>query len=87
MNWLKVNWFKFSILCLIISISGLALYWFSYKPSSDRKWCYKIAGYTKTNAIKMDNNAEGYGMLTKRADYSKVFDDAYKDCLREKGLQ
>lgn len=40
-NFIKENWFKISILVLIIVMFGGAFYWFSVRPEQIKKECYQ----------------------------------------------
>lgn len=87
-NWLKLNWFKISALILVLLISGVSLYWFGVRPKAERRDCYEQAYKQRQNAIQLENNIiDKTGMTVTRADYNKVFNDAYNDCLLEKGLK
>ena len=70
-NWLKENWFRVSILVIVIIILVPVFYWYEWKPKQIREECNRKA---LEIVIKASNTEpESYEL-------------AYKSCLRSKGL-
>ena len=71
-NFLKENWFKISIIVVILIVIGGVFYWFEWRPSQIRK-----------NCIKQYPNAfyDGGGLI------SKTDEAGHKRCLAEHGLE
>ena len=42
-NFIKENWFKLTIIVIILVISGASFYWYELRPSEIRKKCYDIS--------------------------------------------
>ncbi len=42
-QFIKNNWFKISLLAILIIVISGAFYWFQFRPSQIRKKCYDIA--------------------------------------------
>ncbi len=73
----------FAVIALIL-VS--AFYWFELKPNQEKKKCFTRATEAKQLAINTDNNVISTGMSVTRADYDKLFDGEYNNCLMEFGL-
>jgi uncharacterized membrane protein len=72
---------------VIALIAGSVFYWFELKPSQQKKNCFARATEAKQLAINTDNNVISTGMSVTRADYDKLFNDEYNNCLLEFGLE
>lgn len=72
------------ILTLVIAAAGF--YWYELRPYLGKKECYRRAEMWRQYAITGDNSIVEHGTITKRADYDKVFSDAYTTCLMQKGI-
>jgi len=76
------------IIILILLIITGSFYWFEFRPTSIRKNCYALANEEKETALMADNNAIMNGIeVTKRANYDKIFDDEYKNCLLKNAVK
>lgn len=77
----------FSTVSVLVLMLLSAFYWVELRPYFGKKECYNRAVYFRESAIKFDNNMDGRGLLTKRADYEKVFKDNYEACLLQNALR
>jgi len=73
------------VIILIVFIGSFVFYWLSLKPQFDKKSCYNLANNEKQTALNADNNAITGGQTITRADYDKIFNDQYDNCLKSKG--
>lgn len=86
-EFIKQNWFKVSLLVIIVIIIGGAFYWFQIRPADIRKECLTEAQkYSRSIAeteLKLEN--EGFA-ITKKADYEKIETEKFNECLINRGL-
>lgn len=84
-RFVKKNYFKLSLITLIIIIVGGYFYWFQIRPFFAYRSCHEIAGDKAQDWYK-----EKYPHLTKnikKGVYEKKdYEFYYKQCLRKKGL-
>lgn len=78
---------KYYIAIIIILLLG-SFYWFEYRPNKIRKDCFLVAKDYKNSITRTESDLimEGF-TITKRADYEKLFDDKFKECKLEHGIQ
>lgn len=79
MKWLKQNWFKLSIIIMILIIIGGIFRWFQWRPVEIRKECQKNienADYRDTLERRIQLKLGGSENV-----------DLYQNCLREHGLE
>ncbi len=87
MDWLKLNWFKISLIVLALG----AFYWYELRPANIRAECKKYLLSGSGLELTLTNDAEKEalgGDINKinRAEQEKS-DYWYKDCLNERGLK
>jgi hypothetical protein len=72
---------------VILAILGFAFYWYSWRPTQIKKECFNQADKQKKAVINSEDVLLSGGFpLTQRADYDKVFNDIYQECLLKNGL-
>jgi hypothetical protein len=76
MIWLKQNWFKISLLIILVISIAAIFYWYLLRPSIIRKDCYNQATVSEENM----NNPNPF--LQGKLDY----DTYYERCLEKNGL-
>lgn len=74
----KIKQYKYIIILTLIILGGV-FYWFEFRPSNIRSSC---ALWARDKAVK-ENEAE---TGDNKSYQTKAYDDYYKRCLREKGL-
>lgn len=86
-EFIKQNWFKLSILIVIVIIAGGTFYWFQIRPSNIRKECLTEAQkYSRSIAeTELKLESEGFS-IAKNADYKKIENEKFNECLINKGL-
>ena len=72
-NWVKNNWFKISLLVIIIIIIGGAFYWFQLRPTKIRNYCNQWA-------------LDKAGIPGEKRYNIGQYNDYFDRCLREQGL-
>lgn len=78
---------KYWWLIIIIIIFGGVFYWFQWRPTQIIKECFNEANGQKMAVMNSENTLIFLGSpLTKRADYDKIFNDIYQECLLKNGL-
>ena len=97
---IKANWFKVMIAGAVLAVAVSIGYYFLFsKPNLEklqleikqgqvetRKECFNEATKYKNSIIKTESEYIGnVGKIT-RADYDKIFNDTYQECLLEHGL-
>ena len=75
-QWLKKNWFKLSLLTIILVTSSFFAYWTQIKPANARKNCFEVT----TDLITEENKS---GDEFHHDDYYFWFDI----CLNSKGIK
>jgi hypothetical protein len=84
MNWIKENWFKLTLVLLVIG----AFYWFELRPASIRTECKK---YVSDSHLDLTSDAEktalGLDMNKINKAEQEKSDFWFKDCLNERGLK
>jgi hypothetical protein len=76
-NFIKDNWFKISLLMIIIVSTCVVFYWYSYRPTQIIKMC----------AEKKEQCA-GFGIANLGKYCSKIEKEIiYNDCLKKNGLE
>ena len=76
------------IVALALVILGGAFYWYELHPLSLKRDCFTKADTAKQTALNADDNVITSGLeLTKRADYEKIFNDEYSNCLMGNGIK
>lgn len=83
----KLKQYKYIIL-IIVLILGFAFYWYEIRISNIRKDCVtesiKLAG----DVVTMETSLESTGLpITQKADYEKLRDERFKNCILEHGLK
>lgn len=77
---------QFLILMILMGIFFSTLfYWIELKPRNDRKECFNEATKIKEQALNADNTALVDLINIARADYEKIFNNEYYNCLKSKG--
>lgn len=71
--WLKENWFKVSILTLVIIIVGGWFYWHELHPTKIRKEC-------RNSATESVNSVFKYGYT--HDDEPRLYDTFYQNCIK-----
>ena len=75
------------IIAIIILIAVSFFYWFGIRPESIRKQCLVEARKRADQIAEMEMNVENRGLsITRKADYEKVRDDRFGQCILEHGL-
>jgi uncharacterized membrane protein YhaH (DUF805 family) len=82
-TFLKGDWFKVSLLIIIIAIIGGAFYWYSYRPAQIIKMCQKEQ--CNIPVVCSGVFADLGGSCTEKCSVSEK-EIKYNDCLRENGL-
>ena len=78
-NWLKENWFKVSLLVILIVFGYFFAYSEQIKPANAREDCSKTAGKDIKDLLDDDSiNSEETVLL---------YNFRYKTCLNSKGVQ
>lgn len=72
-KFIKENWFKISIIFIIISVVAGGFYWFEYRPSKIKKNCVWMQ---RNDPWNQDQNGKWY----------RASSHEYDQCLREHGL-
>ena len=78
---------KIIILLIIFIIFGGVYFQLQWKPNQMRKTCLNKANAEKEIALRADDLAELGGYPLIRADYDKIFNDTYQNCLSKQGLE
>ncbi|MBI2049857.1 MAG: hypothetical protein HYT35_00140 [Candidatus Staskawiczbacteria bacterium] len=82
---LKDNWFKLSLLIIIVIAIGGAFYWFQLRPIQIRKDCFSRVEKVKNGEVKSDKFNMDEALA--REGVQKAIDILYNNCLIEKGLE
>ena len=89
-NWFKENWFKLSLVLVLLLIGWF--YWYQYRPSQIFKICEKQAiDWTSVDIRNLSDLNIQNGIIsdTKTGDqqYNNYYNLRYQQCLRENGLE
>jgi predicted negative regulator of RcsB-dependent stress response len=76
-KFIKDNWFRLSLLVIVIIALGGWFYWFEFRPSQIREKC--------NSESFLYNSSNNYDPVNSPAWLDKQ-EKLYKDCLRFKGL-
>lgn len=74
MNFLKENWFRITIVLLVLAIAGLSFYWYEWRPYKIRKECALNVGDLIKNAEVKDSDLP-------------ALEYVYSICIRVRGLE
>lgn len=85
-KFIKENWFKVSLIIIVIFLIIGIFYWNEYLPREIKKNCFIEATNNKEQAISADNNATMNGLDITRTDYEKILKNSYENCLKRNGL-
>ena len=75
-NCLKQNWFKISLLIIIIIVISGAFYWYEWRPTKIKERCSTEAHFDMRAVLELDDN--------KRQEFINNY---YDDCLMRFGLE
>ena len=76
MNWLKENWFKISLLIIVIVTITYGFYWYEYRPTKIKGQCSAEAHFDSRALNQPDDD--------KRREFINNY---YDDCLMRFGLK
>ncbi len=79
MNWLEKNWFKASVVVILIITIGGSFYWFQWRPRKIRVECNDSAFRSSMESYDATSFTQSGRMDLK--------DKFYKDCLRYNGFE
>jgi len=85
-KFIKENWFKITLLVILILTIGGTFYWNQYLPREIKRNCFIEAKNSKEQAVSADNNATMNGLAITRSDYEKIFKNDYETCLKRNGF-
>ena len=79
-KFIKENWFKLTIIFIIVIITSGLFYWYEYRPSEIKKECFRGAVDFTHEAFEKEDSK---GSLE---EFKKAYDLFYINCLRKNGL-